>query len=105
MDTKISSSHTRPSRCGLVQSSFNRAFEEPLATIEQFSGGYSSLIFDQFKWRTLARQGSFRLPRLRPGLTYPSGEPHLPFWVKLLSSVLMDDLKVAHKCGGVDVPP
>ncbi|MCE2921947.1 MAG: hypothetical protein LW837_18640, partial [Roseomonas sp.] len=28
---------------------------------------------------------------------YPSGEPHLPFQVKPLSSVLMDDLKVAHK--------
>jgi len=25
--------------------------------------------------------------------------------VKPLSSVLMDDLKVAHKCGGVDVLP
>ena len=31
---------------------------------------------------------------------YPSGEPHLPFWVKPLSSILMDDLKVAHKYGG-----
>ena len=31
---------------------------------------------------------------------YPSGEPHLPFQVKPLSSVLMDDLKVAHKYGG-----
>ena len=33
-------------------------------------------------------------------LSYPSGEPHLPFQVKPLSSVLMDDLKVAHKYGG-----
>ena len=33
---------------------------------------------------------------------YPSGEPHLPFQVKPLSSVLMDDLKVAHKHGGDD---
>jgi hypothetical protein len=33
---------------------------------------------------------------------YPSGEPHLPFHVKPLSSVLMDDLKVAHKHGGDD---
>jgi hypothetical protein len=33
---------------------------------------------------------------------YPSGEPHLPFQVKPLSSVLMDDLKVAHKYGGDD---
>jgi hypothetical protein len=33
---------------------------------------------------------------------YPSGEPHLPFQVKPLSSVLMDDLKVAHKYGGGD---
>ena len=32
----------------------------------------------------------------------PSGEPHLPFQVKPLSSVLMDDLKVAHKYGGDD---
>jgi type I restriction enzyme S subunit len=31
---------------------------------------------------------------------YPSGESHLPFHVKPLSSVLMDDLKVAHKYGG-----
>jgi hypothetical protein len=31
---------------------------------------------------------------------YPSGEPHLPFRVKPLSLVLMDDLKVAHKYGG-----
>ena len=35
-------------------------------------------------------------------LTDPSGEPHLPFQVKPLSSVLMDDLKVAHKYGGND---
>ena len=34
--------------------------------------------------------------------TYPSGEPHLPFPMKPLSSVLMDDLKVAHKYGGDD---
>jgi hypothetical protein len=34
--------------------------------------------------------------------TYPSGEPHIPFQVKPLSSVLMDDLKVAHKYGGGD---
>jgi hypothetical protein len=34
--------------------------------------------------------------------SYPSGEPHLPFQVKPLSSVLMDDLKVAHKYGGDD---
>jgi hypothetical protein len=33
---------------------------------------------------------------------YPSGEPHLPFPMKPLSSVLMDDLKVAHKYGGDD---
>ena len=33
---------------------------------------------------------------------YPSGEPHLPFQVKPLSLVLMDDLKVAHKYGGDD---
>jgi hypothetical protein len=33
---------------------------------------------------------------------YPSGEPHIPFQVKPLSSVLMDDLKVAHKYGGDD---
>ena len=33
---------------------------------------------------------------------YPSGQPHLPFRVKRLSSVLMDDLKVAHKYGGDD---
>jgi putative transposase len=31
---------------------------------------------------------------------YPSGEPHLPFQVKPLSCVFMDDLKVAHKYGG-----
>jgi hypothetical protein len=37
-----------------------------------------------------------------PEMTYPSGEPHLPFQVKPLSSVLMDDLKVAHKYGGND---
>jgi transposase-like protein len=36
----------------------------------------------------------------RAGVPYPSGEPHLPFQVKPLSSVLMDDLKVAHKYGG-----
>jgi hypothetical protein len=35
-------------------------------------------------------------------LLYPSGEPHLPFQVKPLSSVFMDDLKVAHKYGGDD---
>lgn len=40
-----------------------------MATIEQYSGGYSSLIVDQFKQRTLARQGAFLLPHLRPGLT------------------------------------
>jgi hypothetical protein len=34
------------------------------------------------------------------GASYPSGEPHLPFRVKPLSSILMDDLKVAHKYGG-----
>ena len=34
------------------------------------------------------------------GVPYSSGEPHLPFQVKPLSSVLMDDLKVAHKYGG-----
>jgi hypothetical protein len=33
---------------------------------------------------------------------YPSGRAHLPFHVKPLSSVLMDDLKVAHKYGGED---
>jgi len=33
---------------------------------------------------------------------YSSGEPHLPFQVKRLSSVLMDDLKVAHEYGGDD---
>jgi hypothetical protein len=33
---------------------------------------------------------------------YPSGDPHLPFQVKPLSSVFMDDLKVAHKYGGDD---
>ncbi len=31
---------------------------------------------------------------------YPSGESHLSFPLKRLSSVLMDDLKVAHKYGG-----
>ena len=35
-------------------------------------------------------------------MPYPCGEPHLPFQVKPLSSVLMDDLKVAHKYGGDD---
>ena len=39
---------------------------------------------------------------IAPGKPYPSGEPHLPFQVKPLSSVLMDDLKVAHKYGGGD---
>ena len=33
---------------------------------------------------------------------YPSGESHLPFHVKPLSSVLMDDLKVAHEYGDDD---
>lgn len=42
------------------------------------------------------------LPRRRFGWSYPSGEPHLPFQVKPLSPVLMDDLKVAHKYGGDD---
>ena len=37
-----------------------------------------------------------------PRYSYPSGEPHLPFQVKPLSSVLMDDLKVAHKYGDND---
>lgn len=36
---------------------------------EQYSGGYSPLIIDQFKGRALARQGAFLLPYLEPGLT------------------------------------
>ena len=43
-----------------------------------------------------------RPSREKPENRYPSGEPHLPFQVKPLSSVLMDDLKVAHKYGGDD---
>jgi hypothetical protein len=45
------------------------------------------------------RMAAFTLPALS---TYPSGDPHLPFQVKPLSSVFMDDLKVAHKYGGDD---
>jgi hypothetical protein len=33
---------------------------------------------------------------------YPSGEPHLPFQVKPLSSVLMDDLRALISTGGDD---
>ena len=40
-----------------------------MATTEQYSGGYSSLIVEQFKQRTLARQGAFVVPYLTPGLT------------------------------------
>jgi acetoin utilization protein AcuC len=41
--------------------------------------------------------------RFRIGVDgYPSGESHLSFPLKRLSSVLMDDLKVAHKYGGDD---
>jgi transposase len=49
-------------------------------------------------WRKQARAGRLTTS----DLPYPSGEPHLPFQVKPLSSVLMDDLKVAHKYGGDD---
>ena len=40
-----------------------------MSTTEQYSGGYSSLVVDQFKQRTLARQGAFVLPHFRAGLT------------------------------------
>jgi ubiquinone/menaquinone biosynthesis C-methylase UbiE len=35
---------------------------------EQYSGGYSPLIIDQFKQRSFAKQGAFLLPHLRSGL-------------------------------------
>lgn len=40
-----------------------------MTTIEQYSGGYSPLIIEQFKQRTFARQGAFLLPYLSSGLT------------------------------------
>lgn len=40
-----------------------------MTTTEQYSGGYSPLIIDQFKQRTFARQGAFLLPYLTSGLT------------------------------------
>ena len=47
-----------------------------------------------------------RLPRRKRLQTRVLGhlsvEPRLPFWVKSLSLVLMDDLEVAHKYGGTD---
>ena len=49
--------------------------------------------------RLLAKRGK-GLRAIAREIGYPSGEPHLPFQVKPLSSVLMDDLKVAHKYGG-----
>lgn len=36
---------------------------------EQYSGGYSPLIIDQFKQRSFARQGAFLRPYLKPGST------------------------------------
>ena len=39
-----------------------------MVTPAEYSGGYSSLIIEQFKQRTLATQGAFVLPHLRPGL-------------------------------------
>jgi len=44
----------------------------------------------------------FDQPINAASFTYPSAERHLPFLVKPLSLVLMDDLKVAHKYGGTD---
>lgn len=35
---------------------------------EQYSGGYSPLIINQFKMRSLAEQGAFLVPYLKPGL-------------------------------------
>lgn len=40
-----------------------------MTTTEQYSGGYSPLIIDQFKQRTFAKQGAFLLPYLTSGLT------------------------------------
>jgi ubiquinone/menaquinone biosynthesis C-methylase UbiE len=39
-----------------------------MVTPAEYSGGYSSLIIEQFKQRTLATQGAFVLPHLGPGL-------------------------------------
>ncbi|MGH8497386.1 MAG: class I SAM-dependent methyltransferase [Methylococcales bacterium] len=36
---------------------------------EQYRGGYSTLIIDQFKQRSFAKQGVFLLPYLKSGLT------------------------------------
>lgn len=40
-----------------------------MSTKERYSGGYSSLIIEQFKGRALARQGAFLLPYLKSGIT------------------------------------
>jgi ubiquinone/menaquinone biosynthesis C-methylase UbiE len=40
-----------------------------MTTTEQYSGGYSPLIIDQFKQRTFAKQGAFLQPYLTAGLT------------------------------------
>lgn len=40
-----------------------------MTTTEQYSGGYSPLIIDQFKQRTFVKQGAFLLPYLTAGLT------------------------------------
>jgi hypothetical protein len=48
----------------------------------------------------LSALGGLGSSRVFAGFLYPSGEPHLPFQVKPLSCVFMDDLKVAHKYGG-----
>jgi ubiquinone/menaquinone biosynthesis C-methylase UbiE len=38
-------------------------------TTEQYSGGYSPIIIDQFKQRSFSKQGAFLLPYLKSGLT------------------------------------
>jgi ubiquinone/menaquinone biosynthesis C-methylase UbiE len=40
-----------------------------MTTVEQYSGGYSPLIIDQFKQRSFAKQGAFLQPYLTSGLT------------------------------------
>lgn len=40
-----------------------------MGNTENYCGGFSSLIVEQFKQRTLAKQGAFLIPHLRPGIT------------------------------------
>jgi ubiquinone/menaquinone biosynthesis C-methylase UbiE len=40
-----------------------------MQNLEQYSGGYSPLIIEQFKQRSFAKQGAFLKPYLTPGLT------------------------------------